>query len=411
MSQIIALFFGVMLSLTTFAQDQSIKGFNDRFKIVRNDQGKVVVIKLKKVVSQFSVKPFIDQIKNDLIKEQYSFTTLGASEKEADIDALLGDIGVGLYEKDAAWSYEGRKLKDALMNIPNINIEEAFTGVDNKNFWTEFQSRLQEAFQFIDPTIVANLEDPRFFYKRNVTYRVVEWALREAQKRFSSVPILNIATFVIVRVHDMMLEQRHFHHSMLLHYFEAVPETKLGLTKEEVDRSISSIFEYRIDAFNFFESNRAASDWLNYGMNSFYRIVRAGNTRIREWSGPLSPVSFQNIRKLNYGFVEVTEGGSKKIYHLHHSSHSYSSKPALAFDYADPKRVKRNRALLNLGGIAIGFIRMPSWIKGSIDDFIKSFYVQQVRTEGALVGYFEMTGNNQMIDRIYDQRANFYIVR
>jgi hypothetical protein len=411
MSQLIALVFGVMFSLTIFAQDQSIQGFNDRFKVVRNDQGKVIVIKLKKVVSKFTVKPFIDQIKSDLIKEQHSFTTLGPSEKEAEIDALLGDLGVGLHDKDAAWSYEGQKLKDALMNIPNIDVEEAFTGVDNKNFWQEFQSRLQEAFLFIDPTIVANLEDPRFFYKRNVTYRVVEWALREAQKRFSSVPLLNIATFVIVRVHDMMLEQRHFHHSMLLHYFEALPESKLGLTKEEVDRTVSSIFEYRIDALNFFESNRAVADWLNYGMNNFYRVVRSGNTRIREWQGPFSPVQFQNIKKLNYGFVEVTEGNAKRIYHLHHAAHSFSSKPALAFDYSNPKRVKRNRALLNLGGIAIGFIRMPGWIKGSIENFIKSFYVQQVRTEGALVGYFETSGNPQMIDRIYDQRANFYIVR
>jgi hypothetical protein len=411
MSQIIALFFGGIFSLSVLAQDRSVQGFNDRFKIVKDEQGKVVAIKLKKVVSKFTIRPFIDQIKSDLIKEQHSFTTLGPNEKEAEIEALLSDMGVSLNEKDASWSYEGQKFKEALMNIPNIDVEKAFSGVNNRNFWLEFQSRLQEAFLFIDPTVVANLEDSRFFYKRNVTYKVVEWALREAQTRFASVPVLNIATFVIVRVHEMMLEQRHFHHNMLLHYFEALPETKLGLTKEEVDRTVSSIYEYRIGALNFLESNRAAADWLNYGMNNFYRVVRAGNTRIREWQGPFAPVSFQNIKKLNFGFVEVTEENARKIYHLHHVAHSFSSRPALAFDYENPKRVKRNRALLNLGGIAIGFIRMPGWIKGSIENFIKSFYVQQVRAEGALIGYFEMTGNAQMIDRIYDQRANFYIVR
>jgi hypothetical protein len=297
------------------------------------------------------------------------------------------------------------------MNIPNINVEEAFVGVNQTDFWKEFQTKLQEAMLFIDPTVLANLEDPRFFYKKNVTYKVVEWALREAQKRFSNIPVLNIATFVIVRVHDMMLEQRHFHHNMLLHYFETIPETQFGMSKEEVDRTVSSIYEYRIDATNFIESNKAARDWLNYGMNNFYMTVRSGNNRIREWQGPFTNVRFENMKKLNFNFVEVTEDGARKIYHLHKNAHQFSSKPALAYDYSNPKRVKRNRALLNLGGVAIGFIKLPGWLKGSVETFIKSFYVEQVRLEGALIGYFESTGDSVMIEKIYSQRANYYIVR
>jgi len=198
---------------------------------------------------------------------------------------------------------------------------------------------------------------------------------------------------------------------MLLHYFETISETKLGMTKEEVDRTISSIYEYRIDATNFLESNKAARDWLNYGLNLFYMTVRSGNNRIREWQGPLTNVRFQNIKKLNFNFVEVTEDGARKIYHLHKTAHQFSTKPALAFDYSNPKRVKRNRALLNLGGLAIGFIKLPGWLKGSVETFIKSFYVDQVRLEGALVGYFESTGDTVMIDKVYSQRANYYIVR
>ena len=203
----------------------------------------------------------------------------------------------------------------------------------------------------------------------------------------------------------------HCRHNMLLHYFETIPETKLGMTKEEVDRSVSSIFEYRIEATNIFESNRAAGDWLNYGMNKFYMQVRAGNTRIRGWEGPMTNVNFENIEKLNFGFVSVTQQGARKIYHLHHMNHMFSSKPSLAYDYSNPKKVKRNRALLNLAGVALGFIQIPGWIKSSVVSFMDSMYVQQVRMEGALVGYFESTGNQPMIDRIYAQRANFYIVR
>ncbi len=410
MSRLIALSFGLLLSLTAFAQDLSVEGFNNRFTLVRNAEGKVTVIKLKKVVSSFSIKPFIEQIKNDLKAEQNSFNSLSGADKEEEIDGMLNDMGMDPYAKDNG-SEEARRIKEALLNIPNIDVDAAFNDLDKKDFWAEFQAKLQEAFLFIDPTVVANLDDARFFYKRNVTYKVVAWALKEAQKRFSNVPVLNIASFVIVRVHDMMLEQRHFHHSMLLHYFETLPETKLGMTKEEVDRSVSSIYEYRIDAVNFMESNKAAADWLNYGMNNFYMLVRTGNTTIRDWQGPFTNVRFNNIKKINFAFADVTNDNARQIYHLHVSAHQFTSKPALAYDYANPKRVKRNRAHLNLGGVALGFIQIPGWIKGSIDSFLKSMYVSQVRMEGALVGYFESTGDTAMINKIYAQRANFYIVQ
>lgn len=410
MSRLITLSLGLLVSLGAFAQDLSIKGFNERFNLVKSAEGKVKVIKLKKAVTKFTIKPFIEQIKSDLEAEQNSFAALSAHDKETEIDGMLMDMGLDPYTKNSG-SEEARKIKEALLNIPNINIEANFRKVMQGDFWAEFQRRLQEALLFVDPTVVANLDDARFFYKRNVTYKVVEWALREAQKRFADVPVLNIATFVIVRVHDMMLEQRLFHHNMLLHYFETIPETELGMTKEEVDRAVSSIYEYKIDAMNIFESNRAARDWLNYGMNNFYMTVRSGNARMRDWQSPMSRVRFSDVKKLNFAFASVTHEGARKIYHLHHTGHQFTRNPALAYDYSNPKRVKRNRALLNLAGVAIGFINIPGWIKGSIETFIKSFYVEQVRTEGALVGYFESTGDTAMIEKVYAQRANFYILR
>lgn len=410
MSRIILLTAGLLLSLTAFAQDLSLQGFNERFSLVKDQDNKIKVIKLKKAVTKFTIRPFLEQIKQDLIMEQKGFMALTGYDKEAEIDEMLMDMGMDPYVKGNG-SEEARKIKEALLNIPNIDVDKAFRSITRTNFWKEFERRLHEAFLFIDPTVLANLEDPRFFYKKNVTYKVVEWALRQAQKQFANVPALNIATFVIVRVHEMMLEQRYFHHNMLLHYFETIPETRLGMTKEEVDRAVSSIYEYRIAPINVFESNRAARDWLNYGMDNFYKIVRVGNGKVREWGSPMSRLDFANIKKINFGFASVTHEGARKIYHLHLSAHQFSRKPALAFDYSKPNRVRRNRALLNLAQLGLGFINVPGQLKGLVENFIRSMYVEQVRMEGALVGYFESTGDTAMIERIYSQRANFYIVR
>lgn len=410
MSKLATLTLGLAISFGAFAQDVSVKGFNDRFKLVRDDEGKLHTIKLKKVISKFSVMPFIEQIKSDLAGEQARFMALDSASIENEVDSMLEDMGMDPYAKSDEGE-EARKIKESILNIPNIDVDAAFAEVKKGGFWKEFETKLHEAFLFVDPSVLANLDDARFFYKRQVTHKVVTWALEQAKKRFSDVPILNIASFVIVRVHDMMLEQRMFHHNMLLHYFESMPEAKLGMTKEEVDLAVSSIFESRIGATDIFSSNAAARDWINFGFQKFYVQVRSGNNTARSWTNPMSSLNFQDVNKLNFAFAEVKHDGARKIYHLHEKAHKFSSKPSLAFDYSKPKKVQRNRALLNIGGVALGFIPMPGWIKSNVESFLKSFYVSQVRMEGALVGYFEATGNTTMINNVYDQRANFYIVR
>ncbi|MGE3611231.1 MAG: hypothetical protein AB7I27_16685 [Bacteriovoracaceae bacterium] len=401
---------GLMLSFSAFAQDLAIQGFQKRFLLSRSADGTLQTIRMRKALTRFSIRPFIDQIKSDLTREQASFHSLTEEDKAQEIDNMLYEAGLDPYAKGGESAEEAKKIKESLLNIKNINIEDAFAKLEAKDFWKEFEERLNQAFLMIDPTIVANLNDAKFFYRRQVTYKVVNWALEQAEKRFSAVPILNIASFVIVRVHDMMLEQRLYHQNMLLHYFDIIGEEKLGMTKEEVDRAVSSIYESRIDMINIRESNKAAADWLNYGMNNFYEVVRSGNERVRMWQESVSDNS-KTITKLDFAFAEVAGSQGKRIYHLHVNAHSFTKSPALAYDYNAPMRVKRNRALLNLAHVALGFIQIPGWIKGNISNFIKSFYVDQVRYEGALVAYFESIDNKSMVDKIFDQRANFYILK
>jgi hypothetical protein len=415
-SILLTLLGSMLFAFSALADTAALENFNKRFTLVKNAEGKVVAIKLKKAVSTFSIMPFIEQIKSDLSREQMTFAALSAQDKEDEVNQMLLDLGVDPYSKDAQTSTDARHLRDSILNIKNIDLNDSFAQLDVKDFWKEFEVKLHEAMMFIDPTILTNMEDARFFYKRQVTYAVVEWALKEAQKRFANVPVLNIASFVIVRVHDMMLEQRHFHHNMLLHYFENVSETELGMTKEEVNKAVSSIYEYQISIANLPESNRAASNWMSYGMNNFYQIVRLGNSKIRNWADPLSTLRFSNISKIDYAFAEViqtdakTGAQSKMIYHTQVNAHEFTQKPALAFDYSNPNRIKRFRSLLNLGGVALGFLKLPNFIKSNVDTFIKSLYVEQVRMEGALVGYFDLHGNQDMSKKVFSQRNNFYIV-
>jgi hypothetical protein len=396
----------LVMSVSFGAWAQDAAGFHKRFQLVKSADGKVLAIRLK-VFSHFSLRPFVEQVKNDLLSEQRRWNNKSAQEMEARIDAELVAMGLDPYAKDG--EENAGAIKDSLMNIPNIKVEESFAELRRTGLLAEFEARLQEALIQFDLSAVAHLEDSRFFYRRAVTHAVVSWGLEQAKRRLGSVPLLNLASFVMVKVHDLLLEQKTFHHNMMLHYFQNVPESALGMTKEEVDRAVSSIFEYRIQATGLQESNRAAREWDRYGWNSFYATLRMGNTRQR---GLESDGTLRATERLNYAFATFDEGGVKRVYNLLQNKHMFSGKPALAYDFAQPDKVRRERALMNLAQVGLGFLPVvPGWIKGMVDSFIDSMYVEQRRLEGALVPMFEARGDASLVQAVYRQSINPYLIR
>lgn len=396
------------LSIAGHAQSLGAEAFHKKFKLVKNDQGQVIAIKLRMAPALFSVAPYIAQIKQDLIEAQKRLRGQSLVSIETQVDDMLVEMGSernGLVDDT-----NSRQIKNSLINIPQLQIEESFAQVDAKDFWKEFESKMLEAMMFVDPSVMARLDDPRFFYKKQVTHQVVVWALNQAKKKFANVPILNLASFVIVRIHDMMLDSRTYHHNMLLHYFENAPESELGMTKDEVNFAMSSIYEYQIGVTGYSESNRAAANWGAYGWNKFYAAVRAGNTTVRNWQSPFSSYVYQDIKKVNFGYAEVKENGARKIVSLSQKAHQFSGKPAVSYDYSNPAKVRQNRALLQLAHIGLGFITIPNWIKSNVDKFIQSTYVMQSRAEGSLVAHFELQGDTQMAAEIARQKSNPYIL-
>lgn len=390
------------------ANDLSAQGFHKRFSLVKNDQGEVIAIRLKSISARFTIRPFIEQIKRDLLEEQRRLRSKSVASHEAEVDAALIGMGIDPYGKDG--NEEGRTVKEALLQIPAIEVENSFAAIEQTGLMREFEGRIQDALLQLDLSVVANINDARFFYRRNVAYAVVTWALEQAQKRFSSVPLLNLASFVIVKVHDLLHEQRSFHHNMMLHYFENISEAELGMTKAEVDRAVSSIYEYRLGVTDIRGSNEAARTWERFGWNKFYVTVRQGNTRARNLSSDSS--RYADYQKANFAFAEFTTDGSRRIYNLLMNQHLFSGKPALAYDFAKPDKVKRERALLNLAQVALGFIPgIPGFVKNLANTFLDSMHKEQRLLEGALVAHFELTGNQPMMDAIYRQNINPYLVR
>ena len=84
---------------------------------------------------------------------------------------------------------------------------------------------------------------------------------------------------------------------------------------------------------------------------------------------------------------------------------------SIAYNYNKPDQIRRFRALLSLSKVGLSFLTLPSWLKGQVESFIDSFYVEQKKLEGALVAYFDITGDKSMSKQIRLNLVNPYIFK
>ncbi len=398
-------FFVLVLSLGAYANPTlSMDGFNKRFKIVKNQAGEVTSVKMK-FVSKFSLKPYLVHIKNDLKEEIDRMRSQNKSATEAEVNEFIDEL-LASSNKSQEDVENAAVVRNSLLNLPKIDVEKSFSEVAKHDVLKKFEFDLKDALKMLDLSIVAEPTDARFFYRKTVTYEVVTRALNFAKKRFDSIPVLNLASFIIVKVHDLVIEQRQFHQNMLLHYLQNF-ETKLGMSESDVNRVFSSIYESRIGVTGYGESNTAARTWEKYGLNKFYAVVRAGNNKVRQ-ANRLGTMSMG--ARANFAFVEAVEDGQRVIKNLVNGHNMLSGKMATAYYYEKPNKVKRFRSLLNLGQVGLGFLPIPGWIKSAVEGFVESYYVDQKITEGALVGYFESAGNKKMSKAIKRQNINPYLI-
>ena len=391
--------FAISLSASANSEVQAL--LSKRFIFKKNDQGQLDTLKMK-FTSKFSLRPYLIQIKSD-IKAEIDRIRSNTKSYDGELDEFIAYLEQDGYHKDI--EENSLVIRDALKNLPNVKVDQAFQEIHAHGVLKRFEFEFKDILKMLDLTIIANPNDARFFYRKNVTYEVVTRALNFAKKKFDNIPILNLVSFVIVKVHDLVLEQRLFHQNMLMHYMENHDHTALGLTMKEVDMVMSSLYESRISALNLPESNNAARNWTNYGFDKFFTMVRGANTRIRRTNSTYDQVN----KRYNFAFVEVVEDGERVVKNLIDNMHSFSTKAPTAYNYDNPNKVRRTRSLLNLGQVALGFLPIPGWLKDQAQNFLESFYVQQKLTEGALVGYFEEQGDARMAKAIKSQNINPYL--
>jgi hypothetical protein len=371
------------------------EAFQKRFKFVR-DNGKLVEVRDASMTAGFSIRPYIEFIKENLKKEQALMNS--KSDYFLELEEMLAEDFKSMGDEKGD---QAQIVIDSLKALRDVDVDGIFNNPKFKTYIDQVEIKMANAMNSLNPFVIARLDNSSYFYKRAVTYQVVKWGLDLARKIFSSVPVLNTASYVLVKVEKLIRERREFHQNMLMHYLEN-HESETGLEKEEVDLIYSSIQESRIPWFAFWESNAAKQGWAKYGVNKFYANVRLANNRLRANRSRYS----RRGTRLNFAFQEVVEKNENVIVNLFDTNDMFNSKPAVAYNLDNPQKIARKRMVLQLAGLGLSFLSLPSWIKDIADGYVKSHYEKQKITEGSLYGYFESQEDLQMQEAIIKQYQN-----
>lgn len=395
----------LFVSVCIFSQSVSAKdltNFKKRFDFVRDDQGKLQMVRDRSIRLKFSIAPYLTFIKESLQQEQALMKQKG--DYDARIQHLFSDADmtenfIGYGDKSTGQS---QIIVDSLRRLENVDFDQVFADQGFQDVVKKFEWKLSDALQKLDPTVLAHTTDMDFFYQKRVTYQALNWALNFAKKRLSQVPILNTASYVLVRVEELVRQRRLYHQNMLLHYVEQFSAEELGITHEEANYIMSSIYESRIPWYAFWESRAAQANWDKFGVNKFFTAIRFNNNRFRRMRGTFAQVG----SRLNYAFQEVTQENENVVLNLFNTDHMFSRNLAVAYNRDNPNKTVRKRLVVQLAELGLSFLPLPSFIKNLGEDFMQSFYKEQVLIEGALYGHFETIGDQEGLRRLKVQVLN-----
>lgn len=390
---------------TVTAQIKSADAFFKRFQILRTSDGKLVAIRDRTLPMRFTVAPYVELVKSQILKEQalmnQSKLTDGSYESEIR-NLFKEDFDQDFSDNKNQYEENIQIVMDSMKQLALLNINYIFSHDLFKDIVKKYEEKMTNAIMLLNPSIIADVTDPTFFYKRNVTYQIVTWGLDFARKKMTNIPMLNTISHIIVEVEKRITERREFHQNMLLHYLENFKEQELGLTHDEVNMIWSSIYESRIPWFAFWESNNAKNNWLKYGVNNFYLNYRIASTNLKN-----SQIIYSSVNdRIDYAFQKVTFNNERVIVNLFDKENIFQNRPAVAFNYDRPTLIARKRIVFSLAELGLSFLPLNATLKDLAGSFIKSLYVRHKITEGALYGYFESTGDSKGKEQIRAQYLN-----
>ncbi len=380
------------VSLFTFfnAHADTLSDFQSRFEVTHNSNNETV-INDKKLLEGVSIQNFVVYL-SDLFQTKTvpQFNT----------------------EKCAAANYDQQNAELFKMAqqtvgvIAKFNFGQIINSPEFANFLNKFDAEFNKFIAQESIISIANLDNSTYFYKANTTGYIIG-KLKDLIMNTLGMPGgAKLALFFGDYYEGYVLQKRAYDQNILLSYLIKYSADTLGLTQQQHDQALSSIFESRIKAGNVFsakkESKLAQGNWLGYGKT---KVVELQADAQKRWDKN-KKLFDSEIRRIDPVFSIAQFKGAPIYINLSQKTGTFTARPPVAFDEQCPDYSYLKRYSYNLVRLGMDVLGVP--FSGPIDKLFFEQYKNEIPTEGLLFGVSEMEKSN-IGQFLVDQTLNPFI--
>lgn len=361
------LFFGAAANATDLAH------FHARFQVTTNAQGHKVII--DRSLNQDS----------GLVKYVQNLATfLKPSRSEFDV-IFPEDMCKGIqYEKPN--EDIGNMVETAIGWMQKTQIGNVLT---DPKFIAFLQKVNSEGNQFVkdpDYQVMANLDSPKYFYKKAAPKFFLKKLKGLAEEYFTSGnPYLKVVTFVVNDYTNWVGRSKAYHQNYLRFYLETQKAEDLGLTESERLRALSSIedSELSFGIKGIIASNKIEKDFEGYGAAKLADIDKEGEKRWSKYDKHFE----ERISKLSSHHSLVNFEGSPIYVNVVTKKSILDKKLSFAFDAECPLFQYQNRRRYELARVALSIFPIP--YSDKLSKLFRTKYETQSVEEGFLYAHLE----------------------
>ncbi len=367
--------------------DFDLTHFNERFEVRTNEANERIIVS-KTILDKVSIETYVRNLASFLMEAELSApfalpTCQGVAYEKPDPKAMES------FERAFDW------LKKT--NVGKLLTEEKFL-----KFLNELSKLSDEYTKDPDYVIMANLDNPTYFYKKQFGKFLSGQLKKLIKNQLELASYVKILTFIADDYTRHILNKKTYHQNMLAFYLESVPAEQLGLTELDKNRALSSIADSRLSfgIKGMSESRKIKKDFDSYGYKKWEKSSMDAEKRWNKHANLFD----SRLEKQTSGFSLVSHGQSPIVVNTGVKKDKSNDRPSYVFDKECPEFVYDMRKNYEFIRIALGMSPIP--YSSRLFTIFKSRYQSQAMSEGSYSAYLEAIGQAEVKEFILKQSMN-----
>ena len=369
---------------------QNLEPFHQRIEILRDKAGRIKSLRLRE--NKFLFQEYIEELNFLVVNLQKN-----SDFKYKSVENILQSQNI------SNWTSSQKLMINQTINL--IKDPKLVKAMQNPKLYT-VMVRIEHEMNvaFFEFNTLAMPYKPLSFYRSSFTEQFILWATDFAASQLRLNTAVNLAKYLAFRLINFGIERRTYFQNYIIHYLKKVGPEKLGMTKEEGSLILSSIYESRIEFYEFWDVLKAKADWYNFGNKYHKREISTCAERFKNYRDPQKKHYYYDFK-----FVEVNYAGATKVFNLLNRRSRLSGSPSIAYSASDPNQLLVERILFEVIKMALELSPAPGAATAPLNWFISGMYKNQITTEGALLAYLESIGDLERAEIMIRQSLNPFI--